>query len=441
MRLPLVSIIGRPNVGKSSLLNRLAETNAAIVHEERGVTRDRTYHKTEWAGVPFILVDTGGIELPSQESDAFSSHIRESATAALAESDVILFMVDMHAGITQEDEFIAQLIKRSHKPVFLLVNKADNPADDSAVYEFYNLGLGDPHAVSALHGHGTGDLLDEIVAALPKSKEEDEILDTVVSIAIVGRPNVGKSTLLNQLSHAELSVVSDILGTTRDPIDTYIEHAGTTYRFIDTAGIKKHNRKLENVDYFSYVRSLRAIDEADICLLVLDAEEGMCEQDQKIANAVTERGCGLVVLLNKFDLVQGDLDKQAQIDASFSRRGQFISWASRINISAETGRACNKIWAAIETAQKHHTERISTARLNDFLQEIREGNYTVSKGRAKLKLLFATQPVTAPPTFVFFCNHPKLVNDTYERYLENRLRERFDFSGTPLRLKFRKNKE
>lgn len=439
MPLPIVSIIGRPNVGKSTLLNRLAETKAAIVHEERGVTRDRSYHKTAWNGVPFILVDTGGIELPGQEGDGFSAHIRQSAEAALEESDVLLFLVDAQTGITQEDEYIAGLIKKSHKPVFLLVNKLDNPEDTLALYEFYNLGLGEPYPVSALHGHGTGDLLDEVVAHLPNDVFE-EVLEDVVNVALVGRPNVGKSTLLNALSGAELSVVSDIAGTTRDSIDTFVEHNGVTYRYIDTAGLKRHSSQLKDVDYFSYVRSLRAIDEADVCLLLIDALEGMCEQDQKIANAVIERGCALIILINKFDLVQGNVKVQEEIAASILRRGQFLDWAPRINISAMTGRACQKIWPAIEHAYANLTKRISTNKLNTFLQTIKEGNYTVTRGSLKLKLLYVTQPMAHPPTFAFFCNHPTLVNDTYRRYLENRLRETFDFSGTPVRLKFRKNK-
>lgn len=440
MPLPIVSIIGRPNVGKSSLLNRLAETNAAIVHEERGVTRDRTYHETSWNGHAFMLVDTGGIEMPNDEKDAFSSHIRASSKAALEEADAVLFLVDAQTGITPEDEFIAQLIKKSSKKTFLLINKLDNPADMSALYEFYNLGLGEPFPVSALHGYGTGDMLDELVKVLPNMTQEEKQED-VISIALVGRPNVGKSTLLNTLTHENLSVVSDMAGTTRDNIDTFLVHNDQNFRIIDTAGIKRHSAQLKDVDYFSYVRSLRAIDEADVCLLLIDAAEGMCEQDQKIAHAVIERGAALIVLVNKFDLVKGNLEVQELLSISFERRGQFIQWAPRINISAETGRNCSKIWPCIEHVYKNLTKRISTAKLNAFLQKLKETNYTVTKGNLKLKLLYVTQPVTHPPMFAFFCNHPKLANETFLRYLENRIRENFDFEGTPIRLKFRKTKD
>ena len=305
---PIVAIVGRPNVGKSTLVNRLAQTQDAIVHESRGVTRDRSYHEADWNGRSFTIVDTGGIE-PLKSEDIFSGSIRDQALAACEEAAVILFVVDGSVGVTEEDESVARMLKRVKTPIFLLVNKLDNPArEDEATWPFYSLGIGEPRPLSALHGHGTGDLLDEVVALLPPEEEEAEapVDDGILSVAIIGRPNAGKSSLFNKIIGSDRSIVSNVAGTTRDAIDTVIERGERSYRLVDTAGIRKKSTVYENIEYYSMVRGLRAIDRADVALLVVDSATGMTEQDQKVANLAIERGCALVILLNKWDLLPDD---------------------------------------------------------------------------------------------------------------------------------------
>lgn len=309
---PIVAIVGRPNVGKSTLVNRIAQTADAIVHQSRGVTRDRSYHEADWNGRSFTLVDTGGIE-PLKSEDVFSASIRDQALAACEEAAVILFVVDGTTGVTEEDESVARMLKRVKAPVFLLVNKLDNPdREGDNLWEFYSLGVGEPIAISALHGHGTGDLLDEVVALFP---EEDDLTaepsdPNSLSVAIIGRPNAGKSSLFNKIIGSDRSIVSDIAGTTRDAIDTIVERDGRRYCMVDTAGIRKKSTVYENIEYYSMVRGLRAIDRADVALLVVDSTTGMTEQDQKVANLVIERGCALVILLNKWDLLKDDRERE-----------------------------------------------------------------------------------------------------------------------------------
>ena len=304
---PIVAIVGRPNVGKSTLVNRIAQSHDAIVHESRGVTRDRSYHEADWNGREFTLVDTGGIE-PFKSDDVFSGSIRDQALAACEEACAILFVVDGTTGPTEEDESVARMLKRVKVPVFLLVNKLDNPdREDEYLWPFYSLGVGEPRALSALHGHGTGDLLDEVVSLFPDEPgEEEPVDDGTLSVAIIGRPNAGKSSLFNKIIGAERSIVSNIAGTTRDAIDTVVERDGRRYRMVDTAGIRKKSTVYENIEYYSMVRGLRAIDRADVALLVVDSSTGMTEQDQKVANLAIERGCALVILLNKWDLLPDD---------------------------------------------------------------------------------------------------------------------------------------
>ncbi len=432
---PIVAIVGRPNVGKSTLVNRLAEAREAIVHESRGVTRDRSYHTTDWNGRSFVLVDTGGIE-SARSTDSFAPHIREQALAACDEADVIVFVVDGTVGVTDEDEEVARICRKAAKPVFLVVNKCDDPSnEDEKLWEFYSLGIGEPLPLSSLHGHGTGDLLDDIVAVLPDLPDEDEAGEDL-SIAIIGRPNVGKSSLTNRLLGAKRSIVSDIAGTTRDAIDSLIDHEGTLIRLIDTAGIRKKTQVHEDVEYYSYVRGLMAMDRADVCLLVVDSSIGVTEQDQKLANLAVERGCALVILLNKWDLVD-DAQKQAELFQSLSQRMAFAPWAPTLNISALTGRSVGKVFDACLSAAAARGSSIRTSELNDFLAALREGGHTVSDRGRRLKLMYATQTGANPPAFTFFCNHPDLVDDNFERYLENRIRERFDLVGTPIRLRFR----
>ncbi len=438
---PIVAVVGRPNVGKSTLVNRLGQTSDAIVHESRGVTRDRSYHDADWNGREFTLVDTGGIE-PMKSDDVFATSIRDQALAAAEEAAVILFVVDGRTGVTEEDESVARFLKHVDKPIFLLVNKLDNPdREGDNIWEFYSLGIGEPIALSALHGHGTGDLLDRIVELLPEDEgETDDEYPDALRVAIIGRPNAGKSSLFNKIIGNDRSIVSNIAGTTRDAIDTVVERNGKHYRMVDTAGIRKKSTVYENVEYYSMVRGLRAIDRSDVALLVVDASIGVTEQDQKVAGLAIERGCALVVLLNKWDLLDDD-HKREECMATVERRLRMCPWASYLRISALTGRSIEKIWAMIDDAARARAQKITTSRLNTFLTEVREFGHTVVDGKRRLRMHYVTQTGTNPPAFAFFVNHTDLVNDTYQRYLENRMRQAFDFKGTPIRLFFRKKAE
>ena len=434
MSLPIVAIVGRPNVGKSTMVNRLAENNEAIVHEMRGVTRDRSYHEADWNGRSFTLIDTGGIEMGSD--DAFQSSITSQALAATEEADVIVFLVDGKTGINADDEEVARILRRSKKPVLLAVNKLDSVKQEGELWEFYQLGLGDPRPVSALHGTGTGDLLDEIVSLFPEDKVEEDVLDSI-NVAIIGRPNAGKSSLTNKLTNDNRSIVSDVAGTTRDAIDTVVEHEGTYYTIVDTAGLRKKSVVHEDVEYYGFVRAMRAIDRAQVVLLVIDATLGLTDQDQRVAGMAAERGCAMVVLLNKWDLVEGP-EAKAEIRERIEDRLTFVGYAPVIAISALSGKNVHRIWNAIDTAYQNYSSVISTSRLNVWLQDIREFGHTISKGKRILKLKYVTQTGTESPFFTFFCNHPDLVEPSFERYLENRLRSTFGFEGTPIRLKFKK---
>ena len=434
---PIVAVVGRPNVGKSTLVNRITQTSDAIVHESRGVTRDRSYYDADWSGHEFTLVDTGGIE-PMKSEDIFSASIRDQALAAAEEADVILFVVDGSVGVTEEDESVARMIKRAKKPTFLLVNKLDNPdREQERLWEFYSLGVGDPIAVSALHGHGTGDLLDDVVALLPESYEEEKIDDGILSVAIIGRPNAGKSSLFNKILGSDRSIVSNVAGTTRDAIDTVIERGDKKYRLVDTAGIRKKSTVYENIEYYSMVRGLRAIDRADVALLVIDSSTGMTEQDQKVANLAIERGCAIVVLLNKWDLLPDDHAREQMME-TVERRMGMAKWANYLRISALTGRSVEKIWALVDSAAQNRSARISTSKLNQLLTDMREFGHTIVDGKRRLRMHYVTQTGTNPPAFTFFVNHTDLINDSYRRYIENRMRATFDFKGTPIRLRFRK---
>lgn len=437
MAKPIVAVVGRPNVGKSTLVNRLAERREAIVHESRGVTRDRSYHETDWNGRTFVLVDTGGIE-SVKSKDTFAPRIREQALIACEEADVIVFVVDGTVGVTDEDEEVARVVRRSKKPSFLVVNKIDDPSQDLATWDFYQLGVGEPRPLSAGHGHGTGDLLDEIVDALPpETGESDEVEDDVLNVAIIGRPNVGKSSLTNRIVGADRSIVSDVAGTTRDAVDVVVTLDDTRFRLVDTAGMRKKTQVHEDVEYYSMVRGLMAMDKADVCLLVVDSSVGMTEQDQKLAVMAIERGCALVICLNKWDLVDTD-QKREDVEASVTRRMGFASWIPYIRISALTGRACTRALEHARRAANARSSRVQTSKLNAILDEIRQTGHTVTKGNRRLKINYATQANTCPPTFTLFCNAPDLVDDNFERFIENRLRENLELEGTPIRLKFRK---
>lgn len=436
---PVVAVVGRPNVGKSTLVNRIAVSRDAIVHESRGVTRDRSYHDADWNGRDFTLIDTGGIE-SAKSKDVFAPRIREQALMACEEADVIVFVVDGTTGVTDEDEEVARVLRRVDKPVFLVVNKRDDPAtEQDGLWDFYALGVGEPRPLSAGHGHGTGDLLDDIVAAFPEPIE-DEPEDEMLSLAIVGRPNVGKSSLANRLANKKRSIVSDVAGTTRDAIDTVIEWKGQPIKLVDTAGMRKKTQVHEDVEYYSLVRGLQAIDRADVCLLVVDATIGVTEQDQKVAGMAIDRGCGLVLVLNKWDLVETEQQRN-DIVASIDKRLAFAPWIPTVNVSALTGRATDKVLELAVRAAAAHDAQLRTTELNDLLAEIREGGHTRSERGRRLKIQYATQTGSRPPVISFWCNAPDLVDDNFERFLENRLRARFDLVGTPVRLRFRRKSE
>lgn len=433
MPLPIVAVVGRSNVGKSTFVNRIAEVRDAIVHERRGVTRDRSYHKADWNGRVFLLVDTGGVEVA--DDDRFQSSIRAQAVMAVEEADAVIFLVDSRVGITAEDEAAARLVRGSDVPVFLVANKVDDPTRTEGIWEFCSLGLGDPWPVSAIHGNGTGDLLDALVEALPEAGDDPE--DDCIDVAIVGRPNAGKSSLANRLVGSERSIVSEVAGTTRDAIDTIVEHEGTRYRIIDTAGMRKKSSIDDSIEYFGFVRALRAVERADVALLVVDATVGLTDQDQRVAGLTKDQGCCLVVLLNKWDLIETPEEREELVER-ITDRLVFVGYAPLLRISALTGRSIGRIWSAVDVAYANAGARIPTNRLNNLLTEIREFGHTVNQGRKHLKLSYVTQTGVRPPYFTFFANFPELVDAGYERYLEGRLRERFDLEGTPIRMKFKK---
>lgn len=433
MALPIVAVVGRPNVGKSTFVNRITQTTDAIVHEARGVTRDRSYHRADWNGVDFMLIDTGGIE--AGNVDEFQSSIRTQALMAAEEADVIVLIVDGKTGVTPDDHEVARILLRSKRPVFLAVNKMDTPNREDEIHEFWALGLGQPWPVSATHGHGTGDILDEIVAALPESEPELELQS--IDIAIIGRPNAGKSSLLNKLAGKVRSIVSDVAGTTRDAIDTVVQRNDISYRLVDTAGIRRKSLIDEDVEYYGFVRAMRAIDRAQVALLVIDATIGLTDQDQRVANFAAERGCAMIVLLNKWDALETMEEKDA-IDVRIAERLAFVGYAPVIKISALTGKGVDRIWAAIDTVYGNYTKTITTSALNKMLTEMRDFGHTVNKNGATLRVNYVTQTRVAPPGFTFFANHPMLADDNFKRYTENRMRDTFDFTGTPLILKFRK---
>ena len=373
---------------------------------------------------------------PSRSEDVFASRIREQAVAACEEADAIIFVVDGSVGVTDEDEEVARILRKTQKPVFLCVNKLDNPAHEGEIWDFYSLGIGEPIALSAIHGHGTGDLLDDIIAVLPEEKEEI-YTDDMLNVAIVGRPNVGKSSLTNRLAGKARSIVSDVAGTTRDAIDVVVEQAGQKYRLVDTAGMRKRHVVHEDIEYYSMVRGLRAMEKADVCLLVIDALDGVTEQDQKIAALAIERGCALAILLNKWDLLEDDQQREKVLN-SLELRLTFASWAPTLRISALTGRSIDKVLPLASQVALTRASRISTAQLNKLIVRLRETGHTVVDKSRRLKIQYATQVTVNPPTFTFFCNAPDLIDDNYERYLENRLREAYPLEGTPIRLRFRK---
>lgn len=432
MSLPLVAIVGRPNVGKSTLVNRLAATREAIVHPIAGVTRDRNYIETDWGGRAFTIIDTGGI---SFEAEALlEREVARQATLAMEEADVIVFVVDGDSGITAEDEEIAKVLRGSDKPVILAVNKIDSKREEMDIYQFYKLGLGDPYPVSAIHGLGTGDLLDAVTALIPEVKEP--AAPEEIKVAIVGRPNAGKSSILNRLTGEERAIVSDVPGTTRDAIDTVFEMDGVKYRFIDTAGLRRPPKVKEDLEYYSFVRSLRALDRADIALIVIDAALGATQQDQRIAGYAESRGCATVILANKWDAVEAD--KAAEVESEIKEKLKFIGYSPLLRISALTGKGVARVMKSLQKAYGEYEKRIPTAKVNAFVERLRAVGYFPSKRGKALRIGYAAQVGTKPPAFAFFVNDPSLVTDAYRRYLENRLREAFGFEASPISMRFKR---
>ncbi len=446
MAKPIVAIVGRPNVGKSTLFNRLIGERRAIVQNEPGTTRDRVYGAAEWVGVEFTVIDTGGLmdedevgARPEETESYIAKQTRSQASAAITEADVIVFMVDTTAGPTAGDMEIADMLRRSDKTTILASNKADSVNRRDLVYEFYELGLGEPIAISAYHGNGTGDLLDKIVENLPDAEEEEETEGP--NIAIVGRPNVGKSRLLNALLGQERSIVSDLPGTTRDSLDTQIEWEGQPITLIDTAGIRRRGRVEHGIERVSVMRSMRAIDRADVVLLLIDATEDFTAQDLHIAGYVEEQKKGLVVVVNKWDLIEKDSHTMEDYRARAARQLDFMSYAPVVFISAKLGLRVGQVLDAALAVIEERDKRVSTAQLNKVLKDAVAKHQPPSRPGKWVKFFYATQADTSPPTFLFFCNDPKAIHFSYRRYLENELREAFGFDGTPIRLSFRSRRE
>ena len=432
---PLVAIVGRPNVGKSTLFNRLVEEPRAIVEDLPGTTRDRLYADAQWGGVAFTLIDTGGLVLWTE--DELTMQVRRQVELAMAEAEAILFMVDVTEGLTVGDEEIAELLRVSQKPLLLVVNKADNEARRLAATEFYGLGLGEPYPISALHGTGTGDLLDALVASFPPREEVEEAEG--VGVAIVGRPNVGKSSLLNALLGRERAIVSESPGTTRDAIDTQMSWDSQLVTLIDTAGIRRRGRVQRGVEQYSVLRALRAIQRAHVVLLLLDAPEGVTAQDAHIAGYAMEEARGIVLVVNKWDLMkEADLSEYAK---GVRQAFRFIPYAPLLFVSALTGRRVGTVLETALGAYQERLRRVPTSGLNRLVREAVASHSPPSKRGKRLRFYYATQAEVDPPTFVFFVNDPQLVHFSYRRYLENRLREAFGFEGTPLRLYFRRRSE
>jgi GTPase len=440
---PIVAIVGRPNVGKSTLFNRLVGERRAIVEDVPGTTRDRLYGTTTWGGVEFTIVDTAGLQDQSEIQASSTAEIaemtRDQARSAIDEADVIVFMVDTKAGMTAGDHEVADMLRRTDKPTILVANKVDNINRKDMAVEFYELGLGDPMAMSSYHGVGTSDLLDRIVENLPHFEEEPEIAGP--RIAIVGRPNVGKSRLVNALIGEERSIVSDIPGTTRDSLDTHMEWNGRPLTLIDTAGIRRRGRIERGIEHFSVLRSMRAIDRADVVLLVVDSTEGFTAQDLHIAGYVEEQKKGIVVVVNKWDLIEKDSSTMDLYRDEAKRQLDFLPYAPLVFISAKFGQRVQNVLEMALLVEAERRKRISTSALNKLLREAVAAHAPASKPGKWLKFYYATQADVSPPTFVFFCNDPQIVHFSYKRYLENQIRDQFGFVGNPVRMAFRGREE
>jgi GTP-binding protein len=453
-QIPIVALVGRPNVGKSTLFNRLVGQRKAIVEDLAGTTRDRLYGEADWGGRNFMLVDTGGLELgafePANEyggafeagisSRLFLEEIRAQAEVAIAEAEVIVFLVDGEAGVTSSDIEIADLLRRTEKPVLLAVNKADNKKRRDEAVDFYSIGIADPIPVSALHGTGTGDLLDAIVASFPLSEEEDDD-DETIKIALLGRPNVGKSSLLNRLLGEERVIVSNVPGTTRDAIDTPIRYEGLDLILIDTAGVRRRGKIKPGVEKHSFLRTIKAINRADVCLLMIDANDMVTSQDAHIASYILEEQKSVAVLVNKWDAIEKETETMIEYSAEIRANLKFLDFVPLLFISAKTSQRIAKVLPLALQVQEERLRRISTGALNRLLREAVTKHPPKGGQRQRLKFFYVTQAAIDPPTFVFFVNDRTLIHFSYERYLENQLRQQYGFLGTPLKFVFRNRSE
>lgn len=435
---PIIAIVGRPNVGKSTIFNRIIGDRLAIVEDKPGVTRDRLYGRGVWLEQEFSIIDTGGIEIDGE--DEILRSVRIQAELAIEEADVIVFMVDAKSGVTSTDEEIAGILFKSGKPVVLAVNKVDNIQRQDDIYEFYSLGMGDPVGISGAHGLGIGDLLDEASKHFPEDTG-DEYGEDVIKVALIGRPNVGKSSLVNAMLGSERVIVSDVAGTTRDAIDTPFEKDGQKYVLIDTAGMRKRGKVYESTEKYSVMRAMKAIERADVVLVVLNGEEGIIEQDKHIAGYAHEAGKASIIVVNKWDAVEKDDKTMQQFTNKIRDHFLFMSYAPVVFVSAKTGQRLQKLYPVVNKVAENHSMRVVTHVLNDIINEaVALNTPPTDKGR-RLKLNYATQVAVKPPTFMIFVNDPELMHFSYERYLENKIREAFDFEGTPLRLFTRRKSE
>ncbi len=436
---PVVAVVGRPNVGKSTLFNKLIGKRVSIVDDTPGVTRDRIYGDAEWKGKKIMLVDTGGIEPDTK--DTILSGMRAQAELAIETASVIIFVTDLRSGITAADAEIGSMLQKSGKPIVLCVNKCDSLGDvPPEFYEFYNLGLGDPIAVSSVHGHGTGDLLEAVFENLDISSLDDDDKDTV-QVAVIGKPNAGKSSLVNKISGEERSIVSDIAGTTRDAIDTLVENKFGRFNFIDTAGLRRNSRIEDKIEKYSVLRAKMAIERADVCVIMIDGTDGFTEQDSKVAGLALEQGKACIIAVNKWDIVEKDGQTMDNYRKKLAIDFSFMSFAPIIFISAKTGQRLDKLFELIKYVNSQNAMRISTGKLNDILADaVMRVQPPTDKGK-RLRIYYMTQASTCPPTFVCFCNNKELFHFSYQRYLENQIRSVFGLEGTPVRFVIRERGE
>lgn len=435
MGLPVVAIVGRPNVGKSTLFNRIINSRVAIVEDEAGVTRDRIYARAEWMGHEFILIDTGGITL---EQGEIEEQIKAQAEIAIEEADVIVMLGDVTSHMTNMDETIAKMLYRTKKPIILAINKADNPEQRQDIYDFYSLGLGDPVPISGSHGTGIGDLLDAIVGEFGDKANRHE--EDSIRFSVIGRPNVGKSSLVNAILGEQRVIVSDIEGTTRDAIDTSFKHNGEKYTIVDTAGIRKRGKVYENTERYSVMRSMSAIENSDIALLVLDASTGIREQDKHVAGYAHEAGRGVIIVVNKWDVPEKNSTTMKEFTDTIRKEFQYLDYAPIIFVSAKTGQRVPDILKLVKQVHVNQNRRIQSSVLNDLLLEATQITPTPLVNGKRLRIYYMTQVATNPPSFVVFVNEPELLHFSYQRFLINQLRQNFDFVGTPIKIMARKRK-